>query len=95
MINRAYMKAAFVCKGRFHYHNARIWQYQYEDGTRQTEFWSYSTPIVVMVGDKVFYNPHKYSVTTSRQTNRFLREHFIDIKKAEIVDEGQLRCLCK
>lgn len=94
MINRIYIKHEFIGKCRFHYHQATIYKYLYEDGVKQIEFWSYKTPIIVKVGRMIYFNPKKYSITTSKQTTRFCREYDIQKDNAEIVNEQELRNIC-
>ena len=67
---------------RFHSHQATVEHFQLIDQphTILEVFYSYDTPQVITIHDTsdemitVFYNPTKYSSTTTRQVNRFIRE---------------------
>lgn len=52
------------------YTNSRI-----EAHESATAFYSYATPIVIVTGGKVYQVNTKFSRTTSKQVNRFKREH--------------------
>ena len=81
-------------KKRFHSHHAIVYEYKFSDGTWQTEFWSYSTPILVKIGDSIYENSKWYSSTTTRQKNRFLRERDWDMSGKKLYEEYKLRNLC-
>ena len=94
MFNTKFCKVVSKGMKRFHYHQARIYWYIFDNGMKQTEFWSYSTPIIVKVGDNLYVNDRRYSVTTQRQKFRYVRENEIRLVDAEIVNENFLRQIC-
>lgn len=94
MLNNRYNKVVKSGKYRFHYHQARIYWYLFEDGTKQTEFWSYSTPIIVKLVDNLYMNDRRYSITTQRQKFRYIRENGLLMDKMELVNEDFLRQIC-
>ena len=94
--NREFEKKEIVWrrKKRFHSHQANVREYEFSDGSKQTEFWSYSTPIVVKIGDTIYQNSQWYSVTTTRQKNRFLREIGWSMLSAIPKKEYEITRLC-
>jgi hypothetical protein len=62
-------------KQRFHTHNAYILPIKDVNGFYFAEvFFSYYTPIGVNVGGKFITSKRKYSTSTTRQTNRYIKE---------------------
>jgi hypothetical protein len=62
-------------KQRFHSHNAYTLPITDADGIIFAEvFFSYYTPIGVNVSGKFITSKHKYSSSTTRQTNRYVKE---------------------
>ena len=94
MLNRLHLKAEEVRNHRFHSHQARIYEYQYSDGVKKLEFWSYSTPIIVKIGSEMYLNKEWYSMTTTRQTNRFCNEYGINKSDCRLLDEYEIRRIC-
>lgn len=95
MTNRMYLKVLSSSSKRFHHHNSRIYTYNFGDYGKQIEFWSYSTPILVISGKMCYLNKRHYSPTTTRQTNRYCREAGIDKEKCILKEEYEIRQLCK
>lgn len=93
--NRKYCKTVDFTKKRFHSHQARIYDYTLEDGVKQTEFWSYSTPMIVQVDGELYMNKKWYSSSTTRQVNRYCREYGINTSRAIKLDEYEIRALCR
>ena len=79
---------------RFHQCSATIHTYELEDGTKQIEFWSYSTPIIVEVGGKIYENNCSYSRTTAKQKSQYCSEYGIDLRNSEWRTEEELRAMC-
>jgi hypothetical protein len=73
---------------KFHHHQASINYFQLINNPHQVVevFYSYDTPQVITFTDTsdgmvmAFYNPMKYSSTTTRQVNRFIRERMGELK---------------
>jgi hypothetical protein len=62
-------------KQRFHSHNAYVLPIKDVNGFIFGEiFFSYYTPIGVNVGGKFITSNHSYSVSTTRQKNRYIKE---------------------
>lgn len=55
-------------------------------------FYSYDTPIAALKGDTVFLNSRKYSVTTSKQTNKYLatvsNRNIVRVEPQWFIDHG-------
>lgn len=95
MNNRMYCKAELIRKRQFHRHNARFYTYEFEDGGRQIEFWSYSTPMIVRVDGQIYLNERWYSSSTTRQVNRFCGEYSWDLNTAIKVSPETIRQMCR
>lgn len=80
---------------RFRSCNASVYAYQLKDGSHQLEFWSYSTPMVIKIDDKVYMNNKRYSNSTSRQVSWFMSDYGISTRNMEYRTEYELRDMCK
>jgi hypothetical protein len=75
-------------KQRFHSHNAYILELSnYVD-----ILISYYTPIGARVGGKFMTSNHKYSSSTTRQTNRYIKENHLDV---EVMDDASFLSMMK
>jgi hypothetical protein len=75
-------------KQRFHSHNAYILELSnYVD-----ILISYYTPIGARVGGKFMTSNRKYSSSTTRQTNRYVKENHLDV---EVMDDASFLAMMK
>jgi hypothetical protein len=63
----------------------------------KTVFYSYFTPVIVIVDDRVYRTSQFYSVTTSRHINRFLKDYFYPAKfnHVELLDQDTINHLAE
>lgn len=89
------MEKYVSCKEyKFHSHNAKEKIFELENGGRQIEFWSYSTPMIIRVGGKMYMNENGYSNSTRRQVNRYMGEEGLRASNAIFMTEDEMRSLC-
>lgn len=88
------MEKYVSCKEyKFHSHHAKEKIFELENGGRQIEFWSYSTPMVIRVYGQVYMNKNGYSISTRRQVRRYLSEERINENRAIFMTEDEIRKL--
>ena len=89
------MKYRRISKERLRTMRAHIYEYELEDGTRQLEFWSYNTPMVICVGGRTFVNENTYSATTRKHLSAFDDDYGIDrfSKNVEFMTEKEMYSL--
>lgn len=80
----------FIKAEAFHHHQASIHHYRIKSGQIVSVFYSYATPQVITIKynhgghSKSIILDKKFSSTTTRQVNRYIKEHNIQAEKRSV-----------
>ena len=89
-MNKSIWHNDFIRAEPFHHHQASIHHYRLKDGNIIKVFYSYATPqVITLINYKGGYTKSiildkKFSSTTTRQVNRYIKEHNIQAEKRSV-----------